>query len=150
MKTYFKLILGLVFIFILVIATKIMFFPVNVADKVVNTANGVIDQTLTANNVLANYEQFKDLYNGAKSQVQNIKNAEKGISELKSMYGEASTWSKDVRAEYSHSKENVDGYVMQYQSLVKEYNSNSSKVNRNLFKDKKLPSELPLDYNLLQ
>lgn len=150
MKAYAKLILGVLLVCIIVIGTKIIFFPVNVADKVIDTANGVVDKTLNANNAIINYEQYKDLYNGAKSQVQNIKNSEKGIADLKNLYGESPTWSKDVRQDYSHLKENIDGYSMQYQSLAKEYNSNSSKVNRNLFKDKSLPIELPLDYNLLK
>jgi hypothetical protein len=132
------------------IVTKIAFFPTHVANKAVDTAHDVVDETLNADNAIANYEMFKDLYNGAKAQVQNIKNTQKSMDDLKEMYGDPSTWSEDIREEYNHLKQNLDGYLMQYQSIVKEYNSNSSKINRNLFKDKNLPSELPLDYTQLQ
>jgi uncharacterized protein YggE len=133
-----------------IIVTKIVFFPTHVANKAVDTAHGVVDKTLNADNAISNYEMFKDLYNSAKAQAQNIKNTQKSIDDLKAMYGDPSTWSKDIREEYNYLRQNLDGYLMQYQSIVKEYNSNSSKINRNLFKDKNLPSELPLDYTQLQ
>jgi hypothetical protein len=150
MKKSVKIILAIVALSFVGVLIKVLFFPAHVANKAVDTATGVVDQTLDADNAIANYEQFKDLYNGAKAQAQNIKNAEKSIEDLKALYGDPSTWTKDVREEYAFLKQNMDGYLMQYQSIVKEYNANSSKVNRSLFKDKDLPAELPLDYKELQ
>lgn len=130
---------------------KLVLFPAHVANKAIDTAKGVVDQTLNANNALFNYENFKDLYNGAKAQAMNIVDVEKQIDELKVTYGEdAKEWPKDVRGDYAFLKQNIEGFKMQYQSLVKQYNSDSTKLNRNLFKDKGLPSELPLNYLELQ
>lgn len=143
-------IVGIVFLLAIAgIITKVVFFPVHVADKAVDTANGVVDKTLNADNVLQNYENFKDLYHDAKSQVMNIETAKKSMEQIKETYGDPSTWTKDVRENYNFQQQNINGYMMQYQSLVKEYNSDSSKMNKNLFKDKNLPSELPLDYTQL-
>jgi len=129
---------------------RVVLFPAHVADKAMDTAEGVVDQTLNANNALFNYENFKDLYNGAKAQKANIENTLKKMDDLKEMYGEPTEWTKDIREEHSFMKDTLSGYEMQYQSLVKEYNSDSSKLNRNLFKDNNLPEELPLDYSEIQ
>lgn len=132
------------------IVVKVVFFPAHVADTAIDTAYGVVDQTLNANNALVNYEAFKDLYNGAKQQAANIKSAEQQIENLKATYGDPKTWTKDIREEHAFLQQNLEGYKMQYQSIVKQYNSDSSKLNRNLFKDKNLPAELPLDFKELQ
>lgn len=133
---------------VLGLITKIIFFPVHVAEKTADTTKKVVDKTLDTDNVVFNYEQFHDLYNGAQQQVQNIKNVEKQIEELKDLYGEDATkWPEDVRKDYAHMKETIEGLQMQYNNLVSQYNSNSEKLNRKLFKDKNLPYELPLDYN---
>lgn len=150
MKNGLKIIGVLFLLSFIGVGVKILFFPAHLAEKAVDTAEGVVDSTLNADNALFNYENFKDLYNGAKSQKMNIENTNKQIAELKEMYGEPSTWSEDVRDDHAHLKENIAGYEMMYQNLVKQYNSDSSKLNRNLFKDNNLPSELPLDYNELQ
>lgn len=150
MKVFGFIIGAVLLLTIIGIGVRVMFFPAHVADKAMDTAEGVVDQTLNADNALFNYENFKDLYNGAKSQKVNIDNANKQIAELKETYGEPTAWTEDIRKEHSHLKENIAGFEMQYQSLVKQYNSDSSKLNRNLFKDNELPSELPLDYNQLQ
>ncbi|WP_242289177.1 MULTISPECIES: hypothetical protein [unclassified Bacillus cereus group] len=150
MKTTFKIILTLFVLSFVGVAVKVIFFPAHVANKAVDTTTGVIDKTLNTDNALTNYEQFKDGYNGAKAMVQNIKNAEKSLKDIESLYGEPNTWTKDIRSKHSFLQQNIDGYLMQYQSIVKDYNSNSSKVNRNLFKDKNLPSELPVDYKELK
>lgn len=125
---------------------KAVLFPAHVANKAIDTAAGVFDQTLNANNALFNYENFKDLYNGAKAQVMNIVSIQQSIDQLKEDYGDPVDWTKDVRDDANFLKQSLEGYKMQYQSLVKQYNSDSSKLNRNLFKDKGLPDELPLDY----
>lgn len=114
------------------------------------TAHDVVKKTLDADNVLTNYEMYKDLYNGAKQQVVNIHNAEESMKHIKDTYGEPTTWPKDVRAQYDNYNQTLEGLKMQYNRTVSDYNSNSTKLNRNLFKDKNLPSELPLDYSQLQ
>lgn len=135
---------------ILGLVVKFVLFPFFVADKVSETTHGVVEKTLNADNALSNYEQFKDLYNGAKQQAMNIQNAEESIAKIKETYGESTSWPEDIRDEYNFQNQTIEGYKQQYQRTVSDYNSNASKLNRNLFKDKNLPSELPLDYNELQ
>ncbi|MCL1700731.1 hypothetical protein [Lysinibacillus sp. Bpr_S20] len=141
---------GIIAISIIGLVLKLLLFPLFVAEKASETTHGVVEQTLNADNALTNYEQFKDLYNGAKQQVMNIESTEKQIQQLKVTYGEPKDWSKDIRNENSFLNKTLEGYKQQYQRTVSDYNSNASKLNRNLFKDKNLPSELPLDYSQLQ
>lgn len=153
-KLIFKIsmwILGICVLFSIIgLLFKFVLFPFFVVDKASETAHGVVEKTLNADNALFNYENFKDLYNGAKQQVMNIQSTEASIQTLKDTYGEPSTWTKDIRYDYTFLNQSLEGYKQQYQRTVSDYNSDASKLNRNLFKDKNLPSELPLDYKELQ
>ena len=144
-------VLGIIFILGVVgFVGKVVLFPVHVLDKTAETGYGIIDKTLNADNVLFNYEQFHDLYQGAKQQAVNIFNSKNQINNLKETYGEdASKYTKDVRSDLSFQQQTLEGYLLQYQKIVSEFNSNSKKLNRELFKAKELPYQLPLDYKEL-
>lgn len=122
---------------------------VNLLMTASNSSQEVVEKTLDADNVISNYEQFKDDYNGAKAVAQNVKMAESSMDEIREMYGEPDTWDKDTRKEYNFQKQTRDGLLMQYQSIVKTYNANSEKLNRNVFKDSDLPYTLPLEISEL-
>jgi len=122
----------------------------HVASNSVQTAHDVVDKTINADNAVFNYEAFFNKYEGAKMQVKNINNTEKSIQTLKDTYGiDATKWPKDVRGDYSNLQQTIEGYKMMYQKVVQEYNSDSQKLNRNLFKAKSLPYMLPDDYKLI-
>jgi len=144
-------VLGIVFILGVVgFVGKAVLFPVHVLDKTAETGYGIVDKTLNADNVLFNYEQFHDLYQGAKQQAVNISNSKTQINNLKETYGEdASKYPKDVRSDLSFQQQTLEGYLLQYQKIASEFNSNSKKLNRELFKAKELPYQLPLDYKEL-
>ena len=154
MKTSTKVwlwILGIGIIFgIFGLIFKTVLLPSYAANKTVDTGYGIVDKTMNADNALFNYEQFYDLYQGAKQQVMNINNCQKQIDNLKKTYGEdSSKWTKDIRNDLAFQQQTIEGYLMQYQKIISEYNSNSQKLNRNLFKAKELPYELPLNYKEL-
>jgi len=124
--------------------------PGHVTSNSVQTAHDVVDKTINVNNALFNYEEFFNKYEGAKMQATNIKNTEKSMQTLKDTYGEdAMKWPKDVRNDYSNLQQNIEGYKMMYQKIVQEYNADSQKLNRNLFKSKSLPYMLPDDYKMI-
>lgn len=144
---FFAIIIG---VSVLGLAAKIVLFPLFVAHKATDTAKGVVSKTLNADNAIFNYEKFKDLYNGSKQQVQNINDTQQSIDKLKETYGSPDSWTKDVREQFNFLNQTLEGYKQQYNRTVSDYNSDSSKLNRTLFKDKNLPAELPLDYTQLQ
>jgi hypothetical protein len=133
------------------VACNIISLPFFAANKAIDGTKTVISRTLDGNNILFNYENFKDMFEGAKQQVANMNKAKLSQKDVKTTYGEdAKQWPKDVRDQYSFLQQNIDGYNMQYQSIVARYNADSKKLNRNLFKDKALPYELPLDPDQLE
>ncbi|MFC8686049.1 hypothetical protein [Brevibacillus porteri] len=140
----------LLFLLLAGLLAKSILFPAHVANKAADTAYGVVDKTLNAENALYNYENFQNLYQGAKQQASNIENAKSSIKRLKEVYGEdTSTWDKEATEQLNLALQNIDGYAMQYQRIVAEYNADSKKLNRNLFKDKELPYELPISHEEL-
>lgn len=143
---FFSVICLILFLFFLNLIGIFSFFT----DQVTDTAAGVVDQTLDADNVLTNYEQFKDDYHNAKAVAENVRTAEASMQEIKDMYGDPANWTESIRKEYNFNKQTRDGILMQYQAIVKTYNANSEKLNRNLFKDKNLPYQLPLNIADLQ
>ena len=147
---FLKVILGFIGLLALVLVVKIVVLPLFVADQVVESGKGVVSKTLDSDNVIFNYENFHNLYQGAKQQAANIQNTDKSIQNLKDTYGEPSTWNEETQKENQHLQENKDGYLLMYQKIVSEYNADSAKLNRKLFKDKNLPAELSQDYTQLQ
>jgi len=147
------LLIGLVILFSLGFigaGLGIITLPGHVASNSVQTVHDVVDKTINADNALFNYEEFFNKYEGAKMQAINIKNTEKAIQILKDIYGsDAIKWPKDVRGDYSNLQQNIEGYKMMYQKITQEYNADSQKFNRNLFKSKSLPYMLPDDYKLI-
>lgn len=143
---FLTVVVFMIFLFFLHLFGIVSFF----ADQVTDTTADVVDQTLDADHVLANYEQFKDDYHNAKAIAENVRTAEASMQEVKDMYGDPATWTESVRKEYNFNKQTRDGILMQYQSIVKTYNANSEKLNRNLFKDKNLPYQLPMNIADLQ
>jgi hypothetical protein len=154
--TVFKLWLKVVGLFVLAIVfvggcgivTGVISLPFHAASATVDTAHGIIDKTLNADNALYNYEHFYDLYNDAKKQVVNIRAAQAAIEQMKRDYGADMTqWSKSQQEDYSLQQSNIQGYVQMYNSIVSRYNSDSEKANRALFKAHNLPETLPLDWH---
>jgi len=147
------LLIGLVILFSLGFigaGLGIITLPGHVASNSVQTAHDVVDKTINADNALFNYEEFFNKYEGAKMQAINIKNTEKAIQTLKDTYGnDATKWPKDVRGDYSNLQQNIEGYKMMYQKITQEYNADSQKLNRNLFKSKSLPYMLSDDYKMI-
>lgn len=64
---------------------------------------------------------------------------------IKATYGtDAAKWPKDVRQDLSFQEETKTGYVTMCNRLATEYNANSKKLNKSLFKDWNLPDQVPL------
>lgn len=140
----------ILFLVIAVATVTFVTFSLEYANKVAKSGEEVVEQTIDTDNVLYNYENFKDLYNEAKAQVAKIESAEEQKQGLKETHGEPKEFPEDIRKELADLNENIAGFEKQYQSIVKQYNSDSSKLNRNLFKDDNLPAELPLYYQELK
>jgi hypothetical protein len=152
MKDGFKLGCGVVLAIIVVIiacgtlgvVTGIIDLPFFAANKTVQTAHDVVDKTLDADNVIYNYEWFKNQYNSYLALQQKVKNAKDSLKRyedsLKSVSREK--WSYEQNTQWGQLNTIVDGFNNQLNDCIAQYNSNASKANRNIFKSKDLPDHL--------
>lgn len=95
---------------------RILFFPVHVANRVIDTAEGVVDKTLNARNAVFNYEWFHDLYQGANQQLANISQVDKQIADLRDEYGgkPRAEWDRYGKERLSFLEDTRNGYIMAY------------------------------------
>ena len=110
---------------------------------VVNSGKGVVEQTLTPENVIFNYEYFHDQYQ-AYIKLNNM--LETAISEedefLKVSGDVLSKWSDAEVFQWQRLQQNITGIKNQIDECASKYNAASSKLNVKIFKDKNLPYRL--------
>lgn len=103
-----------------------------VARDAASAVRGISSQTLNADHIIFNYESYFNKYNDVKSKVR-MYNQE--TEDMKVLTGSALD---DARMRHS-------GTFNYMQDVCSEYNSNSQKLNRNLFKDRSLPYMINVD-----
>lgn len=106
------------------------------------TAADVIEKTLDANNVLANYEWFKTQYNDWEAIKSKVQQAENSVAIFKTDAGERSNWTFEDKQESARLQSIADGLRYQKEDIEAKYNARSKMLNRNLFKTNDLPYEL--------
>jgi hypothetical protein len=107
------------------------------------TANGIIDKTVNADNVIYNYEWFKMQYNSYLGLKEQVKIAQKSVDDYKSLMGtDSSKWTSTDKSELSRLNSIVQSLQMQLQNVVAEYNAKSQMVNRSIFKTGDLPEQV--------
>lgn len=146
MKNGFKIFtiwLGIVLaVAVLGLIAKVVLFPAHVANKVADTAYAITDKTLDADNVLQNYEWFKQQYEDYKAIQVKIHNADASVEKFKAEAGDREKWTFEDKTEYSRLNSIADGLRQQAESMKAEYNAKSKMLNRSLFKTKDLPYQL--------
>lgn len=90
----------------------------------------VIDKTLQTNNILTNYELFHDESQNFTARVAQIQE-QRGFLDKEADPAERSRLRMEMAAQQQSCRE-----------LAADYNANSQKLNRNLFKDRGLPPVL--------
>jgi len=99
------------------------------------SATGVAERVAAPDAVLANYEWFFDTYNSVKGGMQRVQTAQQQLN--------SPGLSQDMRDMATVQLTGAKNYVI---DLVNQYNSSSSKLSRNLFKDRSLPHRLNLSF----
>jgi hypothetical protein len=123
-------------------AVKLIFFPVHIVDKTIDTAYKVVDKTLDADNVIYNYEWFKRQYQDYKAIQTKIAQAENSVKNFEKSAGERSKWTFEDKNEYSRLNSITDGLKYQAEDIKAEYNARSKIANRSIFKTGELPEIL--------
>jgi hypothetical protein len=106
------------------------------------TAKDVVQKTLNADNVIQNYEWFKEQYNDYLAINVKIANADTSVAHFVRDAGNRKDWSFEDKNEYSRLNSIADGLKYQRADIVGKYNARSKMLNRELFKTSDLPAEL--------
>ena len=119
---------------------KLLFFPVNTATKLLDTAYGAQDKTLNAENAIYNYEYFKQQKESIDALNQKLGNANESIISFKESAGDRKDWTFEDKDEYSRLNAVKDGLYNQLKDAIADYNAKSNMANRSIFKDNIVPN----------
>jgi len=122
------------FIIISIIAT--------VAIQSCETFGGVAKKTLDPDNVIYNYEYFKNQYNDIKALRTKYKAARQNADDYLKTAGPHDKWEHGVMNEYNRLNSIATGTFYQLTDAIADYNSKASMANRNIFKDSHLPDTI--------
>ena len=144
-----KVVIAFVVLFIsyfAVLGLKIVLFPVNTLDKSVDTAYGVVDDTMNSDNAIYNYEWFKTQEAYIRECYTNEEIAKEEYDLFLSMLSEnREDWDRDDKLEEASLRNSYYALQKLTNKAIEDYNANSSMVNKNIFKDN-LPSNLTRAY----
>lgn len=105
-------------------------------------AGGVIQKTLTPDNVLINYEWFKTQHQDVIAIGVKIDATTAAQKSFEQSAGERTSWKFDDRQEWSRLNSIILGLTGQRTGMIAEYNAKSEMINRSIFKTGDLPERL--------
>lgn len=94
----------------------------------------VIEKTMDADNILYNYEWFKQTHQDFKAINGKIENSKEALDQFVATAGLRENWSFEDKNEYSRLNTIVLGLKNQRQDIVATYNARSKMANRAIFK----------------
>lgn len=114
---------------------RTVFYPAQQAGK-------VVEKTLAADNVIYNYEWFKQQREDVAAMDQKLAAAEQVKTSFETSAGPRDSWKFDDRTEWSRMNAIVLGLRNQRTDMVAEYNAKAQMANRNIFMSGDLPDRL--------
>ena len=145
-------IIGVVAI-VIVIGTvlRIAFLPMRAVDRGLGTAEGIIDETLNADNALYNYEWFKQTHEDIKAIEAKISIAMQSVDGYEASLPEDHLlWSFEMSTEWNRLRAVEQGLRSQYEQVVANYNARSEMANRAIFKDGLIPSVIEMSADIIR
>lgn len=132
---------GVLFAWIAGTALGFIALPFQSISKQAEVAHEIIDETMTTDNAIYNYEWFKQQFQDINVAKQNVEVTEQQIADFKTTYGNATAWDYSTKQLYSQLQTQRTGQIQYYNELVGDYNARASMANRAIFKDN-LPSHV--------
>jgi hypothetical protein len=137
------IIIGILVLGILGFVGKVVFFPAKVANNVADTAYGVVDKVINADNALFNYQYFYDQYNAYGRYKNIINNTLREVRDFKTnMPADRTKWTDGDKTEWARLNSNLNGQRQMLEGIIADYNSKSDRLDSKLFKAKELPYKL--------
>ena len=136
-------------ILILVIALCGVLFLVSIVGEachlfgtVADSANGVVDKTLDPNNVIFNYEYFKQAYQDVQALDKKITDAQFSVNSFDSQFKNRKEMDRDDKQESDRLHAILTGLQQERLTEVATYNARAQMANRNIFQTHDLPSHI--------
>lgn len=107
-----------------------------------NQANRVFEKTFDADNMVGNYEWFKQQYQDIKAYDVKITASQLSFDTFLNSAGDRKTWTFEDKQEYNRQNTVINALKIQRASMVAEYNARASMANRNIFRTNDLPESL--------
>lgn len=141
MKYVIYTILTIVGITILGIGARLILFPVNTVNKMIDTAYDAQSKVINADNAIYNYEWFKQKFQDIEAAERQYKNAVVSYASFQQAMPESRLdWTFEDKTEDARLRAVVDGLYNFKQSLIGDYNARASMATRNIFENSVLPS----------
>lgn len=108
-------------------------------------AGRIMSKTLDADNVLYNYEWFKQRYQDIDAVDAKVRGAHTVVGQFADMLGDRKDWKRDDRIEWSRLNSVWLGLTQQRNDLAAEYNARANMANRSIFKAGDLPDSISIE-----
>ncbi|WP_146200180.1 hypothetical protein [Ochrobactrum soli] len=108
----------------------------------IHQAGRIVEKTIDADNVIANYEWFKRQYHDVLAIDQKLIAAESGRAGFEKSAGDRASWRFEDRQEWNRLNAIAIGLRSQRASMVAEYNARTQMANRDLFRTSDLPPSI--------
>ena len=129
---------------------KVVLLPWFAANQGLNSAYDVTKKTLDADNVIYNYEWFKQQYEDIEATKKKRDILEKQLLDFKKEAGPRKNWTFEDKQSYSQLRTTYIGLSNYLQDLVANYNARSKMANRNIFKDGLIPSSIEFTAGIIK
>lgn len=107
-----------------------------------DSANGVIDKTLDPNNVIYNYEYFKQANQDIQALDQKIADAQTAANNFDAQFKNRKDMDRDDKQESDRLHAVLAGLQQERLTEVATYNARAQMANRNIFQTHDLPSHI--------
>jgi len=110
-------------------------------------AGRIINKTIDADNVIYNYEWFKQRHEDIAAIDSKIRGADASVAAFAEAAGPRTEWHREDREEHARLSSVRLGLTQQRADLAAEYNARSRMANRAIFKagDVELPASIPVE-----
>lgn len=93
----------------------------------------IVTKTFDADNIIYNYEWFRQQYQDIAAMDPKIANAQSAFDNFLASAGDRSTWTTATSTQYSQMQSQLTGIQNQKLSMIATYNARASMMNRSLF-----------------
>lgn len=139
MKLLTLSVITIVGILLLGLVVRIIWFPVNTATKLVDTAYQAQDKTLNADNAIYNYEWFKQQYQDIEASKAQLNNATVAYGAFVESAGPRENWDREDKIEESRLRTVKLGLENYLATQIANYNARASMANRAMFQNSIVP-----------